>query len=227
MVTSNFKKIDILRKRRAANLLKEPFFIDTRKYIKKGIYIGLSIILLSILLGFVFIFRTSVIQRKKTNIKPLVDQYDSLQKKLDKESKELKIIAAFNKKLKNSIVNISSSSALLGEISTRIPKSIQLINLKSSNSVLTLKGKVEEDKAFNLINGFILGLDTSEFINFSDIDLGDIKIDNEDSDIKKSYLFDISTNITTDFEEINQKYLIKLGSEGLSNRINILKRIDK
>lgn len=227
MVTSNFKKIDILRKRRAANLLKEPFFIDTRKYIKKGIYIGLSIILLSILLGFVFIFRTSVIQRKKTNIKPLVDQYDSLQKKLDKESKELKIIAAFNKKLKNSIVNISSSSALLGEISTRIPKSIQLINLKSSNSVLTLKGKVEEDKAFNLINGFILGLDTSEFINFSDIDLGDIKIDNEDSDVKKSYLFDISTNITTDFEEINQKYLIKLGSEGLSNRINILKRIDK
>ena len=127
MVTSNFKKIDILRKRRAANLLKEPFFIDTRKYIKKGIYIGLSIILLSILLGFVFIFRTSVIQRKKTNIKPLVDQYDSLQKKLDKESKELKIIAAFNKKLKNSIVNISSSSALLGEISTRIPKSNLLI----------------------------------------------------------------------------------------------------
>ena len=203
MVTSNFKKIDILRKRRATNLLKEPFFIDTRKYIKKGIYIGLSIISLSILLGFVFIIRTSVIQRKKTNIKPLVDQYDALQKKLDKESKELKIIAAFNKKLKNSIVDISSSSALLGEISSRIPRSIQLINLKSSNSVLTLKGKVEEGRSFNLINGFILGLDNSEFINFSDIDLGDININNEEDSVsEKTYLFDVSTKITTDFEWI-------------------------
>ena len=229
MVSSNFKKIDLLRKRRDGNLLQSPFFIDTGKYIKKGIYIGFSIISLSVIIGFVFIVRSNIIERKKANVKPLVDQYNELQEKLDKESKELKIIAAFNKKLKNSIVNISSSSALLGEISSKIPSRIQLINLKSSNSILTLKSKVPDIKTFNLINGFLIGLDNSEFIKFSEIDLGMIKAEEEggeESEINRNYVFDITTKITTDFEEINQKYLKKLGSEGLSNRIDILNNLD-
>ena len=167
--------------------------------------------------------RSSVIQRKKAEIKPLVDEYDSLQLKLDKESKQLKSVAAFNKNLKNSIVNISSSSALLSEISSLIPKKIQLINLNSSNSILTLKSQVPDNKTFNLINGFLIGLDNSEFINFSDIDLDEINAEGKN----KYYVVNITTKITTNFEDINQKYLKNLGSEGLSNRINILKSFDK
>ena len=49
-----------------------------------------------------------------------------LLKKLNKESKQLKQIAKFNKDLKNSILNISSSSALLKEISLIIPSDMQL-----------------------------------------------------------------------------------------------------
>ena len=63
MGNSNFKKIDLLRKRRESNLLQDPFFIDTRKYIKKVIYIGLSIISLSLLVGFSFILRSNIIQK--------------------------------------------------------------------------------------------------------------------------------------------------------------------
>ena len=227
MTSTNFKRIDLLRKRRVDNLLQEPFFIDTRKYIKKGIYIGLSIISLSLLFGFVFIIRSNVLQRKKADIKPLVDQYDALQKKLDGESKELKMISDFNKKLKNSIVNISSSSALLGEVSSIIPRGIQLSYLDSSSSILILKGKVPIGKTFNLINGFLLSLDDSEFINFSDIDLGDIEaFDDVKGESEGHYVFEITTKITSDFEEINQKYLKKLGSEGLSNRIDLLKNLD-
>ena len=37
---------------------------------------------------------------------------------------------------------------------------------------------------------------------------------------------DISTKINSDLEDINQKYLKKLGSEGLSNRIDILKSLE-
>ena len=221
MSTSNFKKVDLLRKRRESNSFQDPFFIDTRKFIIKGIYIGLSIISVSLLVGFVFIVRSNIIQRKKTGIKPLVDEYNSLQLKLDKESKELKSVAQFNRNLKESIVNISSSSALLSEISSKTPASIQLIKLNSSNSILTLKSQVPESKTFNLINGFLIGLDNSEFINFSEIDLGEIKAED------KKFVFDITTKITTNFEEINQKYLKNLGSEGLSNRIDLLKSFEK
>ncbi|KGF89049.1 hypothetical protein [Prochlorococcus marinus] len=228
MTSTNFKSIDLLRKRREGNFLQEPFFIDTRKYINKGIYIGLSIISLSLLFGFVFIIRSNIIQRKIADIKPLVEKYDALQKKLDQESKDLKTIASFNNKLKNSIVNLSSSSALLAEVSSILPRSIQLIYLDSSSSILSLKSKVPEGKTFNLINGFLISLDDSEFINFSDIDLGNIQaVDKIKGESEGHYIVDITTKITSDFEEINQKYLKKLGSEGLSNRIDLLKNVDK
>ena len=227
MSTSNFKKVDLLRKRREGNSFQDPFFIDTRKYIIKGIYLGLSIISISVLIGAVFIVRSNIIQRKKFQIKPLVDEYNSLQLKLDKESKQLKSVAEFNRNLKDSIVNISSSSALLSEISSKIPKNIQLINLNSSNSILTLKSKVPETDAFNLINGFIIGLDNSEFINFSEIDLGEIKEEEKKSGSSKYFTVNINTKITTNFEDINRKYLKNLGSEGLSNRIDILESFEK
>ena len=38
MVKGNLKKIDLLRKRRDSNFIAEPYFIDTKKFIKKGIY---------------------------------------------------------------------------------------------------------------------------------------------------------------------------------------------
>ena len=109
-----------------------------------------------------------------------------------------------------------------------MPKNIQLINLNSSNSILVLKSKVPNIKAFNLINGFLIGLENSEFIKFSDIDLGDIETDQEnESENNLYYISNITTKITTDFKDINQKYLKKLGSEGLSNRIDLLNIIDK
>ena len=223
MSSSDFKQVDLLRKRRKSDLFQEPFFIDTKKYIKKGVYIGFSIISLSLLVGVFFIIRSNILQRKKAEIQPLVNEYDSLQLKLDKESKELKSVAAFNKKLKNSIVNISSSSALLSEISLNIPKNIQLLNLNSSNSILTFKSKVPNNKSLNLINGFLISLDNSEFIKFSDMDLGDIESEKKNElDNSKYFVFDITTKITTDFSDINRKYLKDLGSEGLSNRIDVL-----
>ena len=102
MTSSNFKKVDLLRKRRESTLIQDPFFIDTRKFVIKGIYIGLSIISVSLFVGVLFMIRSNIIQRKKVEIKPLVDEYDSLQIKLDKESINLvknyagmKVIAKF------------------------------------------------------------------------------------------------------------------------------------
>ena len=79
------------------------------------------------MLGIPFILRTSFLENKKEKIRHFSDEYDLLQKKLNKESKELKEISKFNKTLTNSIVNISSSSALLKEISLIIPADMQLL----------------------------------------------------------------------------------------------------
>ena len=59
------------------------------------------------ILGLPFLFRINFLENKKEKIKEFSEEYVLLEKKLDKESKQLKEIAEFNNNLKNSIINIS------------------------------------------------------------------------------------------------------------------------
>ena len=225
MVKSNLKQIDLLRKRRKANNLLDPYFVDTKKYIKRGIFTGLILIAISLVLGIPFILRTKILENKKDKIKSFTDEYDLLEKKLDKESIQLKEVSKFNKDLKNSIMDISSSSALLKEITLIIPKDIQLLDFSSRDNLLIMKGKLSNVEYLKTLNSFLLNLDKSKLIKFEDIDFKEISVTERNTE-KKSYLVDIETKVPQNYREINDKYLIKLGSYGLSNRLNLLKNIE-
>ena len=226
MKKGNFKQIDLLRKRRDSDYLIEPYFIDNRKYIKKGLFSGSILIIISLILVIPFIFRTKFLENKKTKIKIFSDEYDFLDKKLNEESKELKKISKFNTDLKNAIINISSSSALFKEIALIIPKDVQLLEVVSKGNSLSLKAKLSNDGNLEVLNSFLINLDKSELVTFDDIDLIEIKATNIDSK-NKYFLVEINTKVSTKYSEINEKYLIKLGAYGLFNRLNILKNINK
>ena len=98
-----------------------------------------------------------------------------LEKKLDRESKSLKEISKFNEDLKNSIMNINSSSALFREIALIIPKNIQLLEFTTKNDSLALKANLLNDKYLETLNSFLLTLDNSDLVKFNDIDLKEIK----------------------------------------------------
>jgi hypothetical protein len=225
MIKSNFKQIDLLRKRRKVNKLFDPYFVDTKKYIKNGIFSGLILIAISIILGIPFILRTKILENKKEKIKTFSDEYDLLEKKLDQESIQLKEISKFNNDLKNSIMDISSSSALFKEITLIIPKDIQLLEFSSKDDSLIMKARLSNDEYLKILNSFLLNLDKSELIKFEDIDFKEISVEERNSE-SKSYLVDIRTKVSTNYREINEKYLIQLGSYGLSNRLNLLKNIE-
>ena len=225
MVERNFKQIDLLRKRRGTDILVDPYFIDNRKYIKKGVFQGFIIILSSFILGTPFIFRTKFLENKKEKIKVFRDEYDLIEKKLVKEQKELNEILNFNNKLKSEILNINSSSALFQEIAFIIPKDIQLLSFKTEGDNLFLKTKIYKSEYLEILNSFLINLDTSELIRFNEIDIKKINYSNDNSK-GKSYLVDIDTKVSTEYSDINQKYLIKLGSYGLFNRLNILNKIE-
>jgi len=226
MGKGSLKQIDLLRKRRDSNELIEPYFIDNKKYIKKGIFSGFTLIIITFLFGIPFIFRTKFLESKKAKIKIFSDEYDSLVKKLNKESKELKEISKFNSDLKNSIINISSSSALFQEIALIIPKDVQLLEFISKGNSLILKAKLPNNRYLEILNAFLISLDKSELIKFNDIDLISIKALKMNSE-EKGFEVEINTKVSTKYSEINEKYLIKLGSYGLFNRLNTLKNIDK
>ncbi|MBO6972355.1 MAG: hypothetical protein JJ843_00835 [Prochlorococcus marinus CUG1434] len=222
----NSNKIDLLRKRRDANNLASPYFTETNKYIKKGIFSGIIIIIISLVLGIPFIFRIKYLESKKTKIKVFSDQYDVLEKKLEDEKKQLNQISSFNNKISDSILNISSSSALFQEIALIIPKDIQLLEFTSKGNSLILKASLSNNKYLEILNSFLIKLDESELVKFNDMDLKNIRSFNQQSQ-EKDYLFNINTKISTKYADINKKYLIKLGSYGLFNRLNILENIDK
>ena len=227
MVKGSFKQVDLLRKRRNSNyFLLEPNFIDKKKYIKKGIFSGVIIIIITLTLGIPFILRTKFLENKKSKIKIFSDEHDVLVKNLNKESKELKEISKFNSDLKNSILNISSSSALFQEIALIIPKNIQLLEFFSKGNSLVLKAKISHNDYLTILNAFLLNLDKSELIKFNDIDLIAIKTEKNNSE-DLSYIVEINTKVSNKYSDINEKYLIKLGSYGLFNRLNILKNLDK
>ena len=211
MVKESFKQIDLLRKRRDSNYLLEPYFFDSTKYIKKGIISGFTLITITLILGIPFIFRTKFLENKKSKIKIFSDEYDSLVKKINKESKELKEISKFNSNLKNSILNISSSSALLQEIALIIPIDLQLLEFFSKGNSLVLKVKTSNDDYLGILNSFLINLDKSELIKFNDIDLISIKTNKNAKNSKnKSYVIKISTKLSNKYSDINEKYLIKL-----------------
>ena len=226
MVKINFQQIDLLRNRRDPNNLVDPYFIDNRKFIKRGVFQGLIIILSSFVIGTPFIFRTKFLENKKEEIKVFREEYDLIEKKLVKEQKELNEILNFNNKLKREILNINSSSALFQEIAFIIPKDIQLLSFKTRGDDLFLKTKIYKSEYLEILNSFLINLDTSELIRFNDIDIKKINYLNDNSN-GKSYLVDIDTKVSTEYSDINQKYLIKLGSYGLFNRLNILNNIEK
>ena len=224
MDKGNFRQIDLLRKRRSSDYLIDPYFIDNKKYIKKGVYSGLIFIAITVVLGVPFIFRTKFLESKKENIRIFSDEYDLLQKKLNKESKQLKIISDFNSRLKNSIINLSSSSALFQEIALIIPKDIQLLEMVTKGNSLTLTAKLNDKSYLETLNSFLINLDNSELVKFEDIDLKEIKV--SDSKVK-NYIVTINTKVDTNYAKINENYLIKLGSYGLFNRLNLLKNFNE
>ena len=137
-----------------------------------------------------------------------------------------KKISKFNSELKNAIINISSSSSLLQEIALIIPKDVQLLEFISKGNSLILKAKLSNEGYLEILNSFLIKLDESELVKFNEIDLIEIKALNDNSK-DKGYLVEIKTKVSTKYNEINEKYLIKLGSYGLFNRLNILRNIEE
>tara|TARA_S200000501_G_scaffold374589_1_gene424514 strand:- start:686 stop:1387 length:702 start_codon:yes stop_codon:yes gene_type:complete len=226
MVKRDLKQIDLLRKRREAINLASPYFIETKRYIKKGVFGGLIVIASSLIIGFSFIFRIKILENKKNQIKIYSDEYDLLEKKLKDEQKQIDLVSNFNKTLKDSILNISSSSALFKEIALIIPKDIQLLSLDTKDNSLILNAKLPKYKYLEILNSFLINLDKSELVKFDDIDLIEIKSIYSNS-TDEEYLVKINTQVSNNYKNINEKYLIKLGSYGLFNRLNILKNIEK
>ena len=105
-----------------------------------------------------------------------------------------------------------------------VPKELQILNLEAERNNLLIKSRINNTNYLNIINGLLLSLKSSEFVEFADVDLQDIKSFEEELQ-KSIYEVNIQTKVTENYKEINENRLYELGSLGLFNRLNLLKNI--
>ena len=89
---------------------------------------------------------------------------------------------------------------------------------------MLIKSRINNNSYLNTLNGLLISLESSPFVEFAEIDLQDIKSTKEELQ-DNIYEVNIQTKITSSYMDINENRLYELGSFGLLNRLNLLKNI--
>ncbi len=222
---NNLINNDLLNARRIEEGKSLPLLQSSAKTIKKGALIGSSFISAVLLISLLILMQTYISKIKLKKLKPIVDRYDLYTQKIKSKNIELSKIEIFNKKLAKAIVNIRSGSALLKEISNIVPQKITITNMEVLNNDLTITGIASLKDGIETVNVFMIEINSSPFINAKSVKL--LKADklnqgNKEKGNKDFMSFSLSAKITDNISKVNQNYLNKLGSVGLSNRVSIL-----
>ena len=156
-------KLDLLNKRRNENEDK-IYFKSTRNIISKGFLIGSSFLLIIFISCLYNSHKKREYQQEIDILQKDSKKYDTLILKSNQNQRKFNQIRKFNNNLALSISGLSSGSALISELSNLVPKNIFLTAISSNDSNLILKGQVDNDLSYSLINAFLIKLESSPFL---------------------------------------------------------------
>ena len=168
---NNLINNDLLNARRIEEGKSLPLLQSSAKTIKKGALIGSSFISAVLLISLLILMQTKISKIKLKKLKPIVDRYDLYTQKIKSKNIELSKIEIFNKKLAKAIVNIRSGSALLKEISNIVPQKITITNMEVLNNDLTITGIASLKDGIEIVNVFMIEINSSPFINAKSVKL--------------------------------------------------------
>ena len=164
MTQCSWLDTDLLRNRRDVLGTQRQKLVPTKILLRAGLRLGfVPLILLIVLSAGLSIFQNKQ-QEYYSKLVPFHDSYQktlglisSLQKKIDTVDK-------YNKTILDSISSVSSSSALLTDVSRRTPANIKITKLSTTPGRVDLEGISYRDSALQSLNAFLLLLDLSPFV---------------------------------------------------------------
>ena len=215
-------QVDLLRKRREANSREKLTYSNTKKLKNRGLIIGLIISGLGLSICASTLFHTY--KRIKYKEKLVVDsnEYELVKSKYNSILNDLKSIYKVNNQIAQGIIGTKSGSALLLELSDKLPTTIQLVAIKSKGKDLTLNGRANQPNALSSINSLELQLSDSFLIKEKSVFL---KRAWEVKNNKTSHLnFTLISRFTSPSSDSLLANYEKLGSIGLLKRVNLLKQ---
>ena len=223
--------IDILKRRRfEEGIINEPLKPDKRIF-KKGIKIGSFILGLTLIPTLIVLIQLFLFHREKVKLSEFVLEYDNLIQQNQTLSLNVSNLKTLNKDLASSISNLSSSSAFLTKLSKVIPNKIKLSAIRSEEGNLILEGFVNAIDGLDIVNIFILQLDSSGLFQSRKVSMNKASLTElnlmqnnlNQTEMQQNYLsFEIIGKLVPNNENFDKDKLNSLGSRGLARRLEIL-----
>ncbi len=227
MENNSFIRIDLLKQRRKVETLEDVLFTSNKKNLKKGIAIGSSFLIISILICLASYTQAKIYKREIQELETSTFLHDNLQAKIKKGLFEIRLIQKFNKNLANAILGLRSIPEIIYEIGSLVPQDAKLESIKINKNILNINGNSENPLNLDLINTYIIGLKNSPFIKNETVVLvnakQDEKMKNKNEDLSSENInFNITAEFIEDYPNLNKRRMNKIKSKGLAQRIKMI-----
>ena len=226
--------LDLLRERREAigQQALGPYLAERRPLLVRGALIGGSVLGV-VLLPTLFLFgRHLFVKTRMSRLEQYEVQAESLRTQLSQRTASRDQLVAANRKLARSLTSVRASSALLSELQLRTPDGVQLLEAKASGSLLQIKGRARDPRAFTRINALQLELKDSALMDSPKVTL--LKVNREAAKGgggepaagPPPVAFQISGPFADLPAATSLDLLQRVGSDGMARRLELLQRED-
>tara|TARA_B100001250_G_scaffold408043_1_gene429780 strand:+ start:293 stop:976 length:684 start_codon:yes stop_codon:yes gene_type:complete len=222
MISKIYSQLDLLQKRREASNSNKITFSQLKQLRKKGFLIGLMISGLGVTICAWTGYQSFSRIKYKEKLEIEAREYELLKNKYNSILTNLKSIYKVNTQIAQGIIGTKSGSALLLELTKKLPITVQLISIKSKGKALTLQGRANQPSALSSIESVKLKLSDSFLIKDKSVSLSRAW---ESKNKKGNYLnFTLKLRFNNpSSDELLDNYK-SLGSFGLYRRVNLLKQ---
>lgn len=227
-----FTPFDLLHEKRQALGLPEPVLEarQTRDTLFKGALIGSALVGLALGLAGLVLLRREVLSSDIGNLSSVEADVKAFEARLQAEQARLGTVKAANQALVQGLLSVRSGSAVLRDLQLRVPRGIQLTEVKQGEGgqALLIKGVAVGRQPFVLINALQLELKRSPLLVPTRVTL--VKASREPADPQQAgpgrdVSFEISGRFRPAIQPLAEKQILEqLGAAGLAQRLALLQR---
>ena len=227
-----FTPFDLLHEKRQSLGLPEPVeeARQTRDTLFKGALIGSAMVGLALGLAGLVLLRSELLSSEIGNLSSVEADVKSFEARLQAEQARLGTVKAANQALVQGLLSVRSGSAVLRDLQLRVPRGVQLTDVKQGGDgqTLQIKGLAVGRQPFALINALQLELKRSPLLDPSRVTL--VKASREPADPQQAgsgrdVSFEISGRFRPAIQPLAEKQILEqLGAAGLAQRLALLQR---
>jgi type IV pilus assembly protein PilN len=224
--------IDLLREKRQALGLPEPVedARQTRDSLLKGAAIGAALVGLALGMAGLVMLRRGMLTAEIGSLSSVEADVENFETRLQVEQTRLGTVQAANQALVQGLLSVRSGSAVLRDLQLRVPRGVQLTEVKQQDGGqgLLLKGVAVGRQPFGLINALQLELKRSPLLDPNRVSLTKASratADAQQAGAGRDVTFEISTRFRPPIQPLEEKRILEqLGAAGLARRLDLLQR---